>query len=103
MGYKNVCLDCRKAFNQGTDYNNIRPTTCPECGKLMIQVNQKFRPPKKDDLKNWKIVDLLIRNGFTYHTLYGENYQQIHEYPKSYKEAEDFVIKYKSKFLRYGN
>ena len=24
MGYKNVCFDCRKAFNQGTDLINIR-------------------------------------------------------------------------------
>ena len=46
MGYKNVCFDCRKAFNQGTDLINIRESKCPECGILMTQVTHRFRPAK---------------------------------------------------------
>lgn len=51
MGHQNVCFDCRKAFNQGTDWDNIRESKCPECGTLMTQVAHRFRPPKQNDIK----------------------------------------------------
>ena len=43
MGHKKVCLNCRKAFNDNTNFEQ----NCSECGQKMNLVNHKFRPPKR--------------------------------------------------------
>ena len=67
----------------------------------MTPINQKFKPPKKDDLKEWQIVNFLIKSGYTYDRIYID-FLAIKEYPNNLKEAEEFVEKYKSKFRRNG-
>ena len=103
MGFKNVCFDCRKAFNQGTDFNNIRESKCPECGTLMKQVTHRFRPPKQNDVKKWDVAKFLMNNGFLYEHVYKrickirgltvlENYAT---YPENMRDAKEFVEMYK--------
>src|SRR5690606_31330077 len=70
MGHKKVCLNCRKAFNQNSDFEIQSGFSCPECGQKMVEVNHKFRPPKKADLKSWNVVKFLIENGFLYQHVY---------------------------------
>ena len=101
MGYKIVCLTCRKAFSTGPDY--LKPEKCSECGNDYIFYNHKFRPPKKDDLKAWKVVSFLYERGFTYQhiykdrTLYHWSSRENHaDYPKTLEEAKEFVTKYQS-------
>jgi rRNA maturation endonuclease Nob1 len=37
MGYKSVCLGCRKAVSQGTDFTTFKKDkVCPHCGKRMV-------------------------------------------------------------------
>ena len=48
MGYKNICLNCKISFNQGTDFDKIFLLNCTTCGSAMTQVDQKFKPPKKN-------------------------------------------------------
>ena len=109
MGYKNVCLTCRKAFNMGTDNDNIRQAKCPECGDLMTLMNHRFRPPKKDDIKKWDTVRYLVQNGFVYQHVYAKiemkgnvvtSVQDYVRYPETLKEAEEFVKKYKRQALK---
>jgi len=76
------------------------PGQCPECGNSYVFYNHKFKPPKKDDLKAWKVVSFLYEHGFTYQHIHKdfsnlriENYA---DYPKNLDEAKEFVIKYKS-------
>ncbi|MBS1503470.1 MAG: hypothetical protein JST32_15485 [Bacteroidetes bacterium] len=101
MGYKNVCLSCRKAFSMGLEGHN--PQKCPECGNDFIRYNHKFRPPKRDDLKAWQIISFLHQHGFTYQHVYKDvsRYQRYKaenqaEYPSTLEEAKEFVVKYKS-------
>ena len=47
MGYKNVCLNCKRVENLGTDYDTFRTGECPKCSTPMDFVSQKFRPPKQ--------------------------------------------------------
>ncbi|MBO0324384.1 hypothetical protein J0X14_18900 [Muricauda sp. CAU 1633] len=107
MGHKKVCLNCRKAFNQNSDFEIQSGFTCPECGQKMVEVNYKFRPPKKSDLKAWQVSKFLIENGFSYQHIYKnidnrngladkENYV---DYPKSMSDAKKFVTVYKNQAI----
>ena len=107
MGHKKVCLTCRKAFNLNSDFEIRSGLTCPECGQKMVEVNHKFRPPKKADLKAWAVSQYLIENGFLYQHIYKEiddrkglvSKEKYVAYPTSFKEAKKFVIKYKDQAL----
>jgi hypothetical protein len=92
MGYKRVCLTCRKAFSTGRDYH--LPERCPECGSEYIFYNHKFRPPKRDDIKAWKVIDFLYENGFTFQSIFNK-YEYV-AYPENLEDAEKFVVQYKS-------
>ena len=84
MGYKNVCINCKRVESLGTDFTNFRTGTCPECKEQMHFVNHKFKPPKKSDNKSWTIVKFLIAGGY--------DFRSTHlSYPDNMKEAEEFV------------
>jgi hypothetical protein len=92
----------------GTDFDNIRPGNCPECGQSMTLMTHRFRPPKKDDDKKWLTVKYLIDNGFTYQHIYEDietkDKQKIKRinvpYPDNLRDAKEFVIKYKDQAIR---
>lgn len=93
MGYKNVCLNCKRIENLGTDRTQFSTGNCPECSRKMYFVNHKFRPPKKTDKKSWELVSFLISNGFVFQRVGAP-------YPKNLKEAKEFVVKYKDKAIK---
>ncbi len=99
MGYKNVCINCKRVESLGTDHDNFRTGNYPECSNEMIFVNHKFRPPKKTDAKAWKVVSFLIINGFEFQPITDDSGCYI-KYPESMKEAESFVTKYREKIKR---
>jgi predicted nucleic acid-binding Zn-ribbon protein len=100
MGYKKVCFNCRKAFSLGTDISVNHSSTCPECGKETFRLNHSFRPPSKDDLKKWEVVEFLKNHGFIYQHIYSEWTAKVYEglvnYPETMTEAKEFVVKYSS-------
>lgn len=66
----------------------------------MVAVKQKFKPPGKSDTKDWKIVTLLIENGFTFDSAYNEIAKNVFlkgHYPKTISEAEEFIKLYKER------
>ena len=108
MGHKVVCLDCRKSFSQGTDFEDRKDAVCPYCGQQMILLPHRFRPPKKTDLKKWETVKYLVENGFCFQHIYETIEKKEHynwtekyvEYPENLKDAKEFVEKYKSQAIR---
>lgn len=109
MGYKNICIDCRKAFNMGTDFDKIKESNCPDCGQKMILVSHRFRPPKITDDKKWQTIRYLFENGFRYQHIYKKitisangtkSYENYAEYPDNMRDAKEFVEKYKDQGLR---
>ena len=96
MGYKNVCLNCRRVENLGTDFTNFRTGDCPDCSTPMRFVSQKFRPPKKTDDKSWAVSSLLILNGFTYYTIRDVNGMAI-PYPTTIDDAKRFINAHQSR------
>lgn len=107
MGYKNVCFNCRKTFNIGTDYTKFHTGNCPECCNALVFYTQKFKPPKKDDLKGWKLISFLSERGFRFQDIYeylpADN-KRIHgikqKYPGTLPEAKEFVDKFKTQALK---
>ena len=104
MGYKAVCLDCRRSLNRAIDFGSEREYPCSECGKPMTLLSHLFKPPKKTDIKLWKTVKYLVGNGFRYQHIYETvekkngviiSYTGYVPYPDNLKEAKEFVEKYK--------
>ena len=80
MGYKSVCLSCRKAFSQGTDFTKFQSDKlCPDCGKSMAFLSQRFRPPKKTDDKKWEVVIFLVEKGFYYDHIWKKIQNGVYE------------------------
>ena len=104
MGYKSICIECRKSLNRPWDISSDKHYPCSECGKPMTLLSHRFRPPKKTDDKKWETVKFLIENGFHYDHVYqkietncnGEtSYQNYATYPDNIRDAKEFVEKYK--------
>lgn len=95
MGYKSVCLECRKAYNNFVDLDNHKKEVCPDCGESMFFLSHLFKPPKRTDHKKWKVVKFLVESGFNYYHTYTRIkpgvYSQMGKYPETMKEAEEFV------------
>ena len=101
MGHKNVCFECKKAFNMGTNVQHIKESTCPDCGNLMMLMNQRFRPPKKANEMAWKTARFLVDNGFPYQHIYDEDIIPTYvPYPETLKVAKEFVVKYKAQSIK---
>jgi ABC-type uncharacterized transport system substrate-binding protein len=94
MGNKSVCLNCRIAFSNGMDLNNIIQRICPQCKKEMVNIIYKFKPPKKIELKKWETIKYLLENGFYFQHIY-ENGKAV-KYPENINEAKIFIEKYES-------
>lgn len=108
MGYKNVCLTCRKAFNRPLNTDTLRIFKCPECGEPTVSLSHRFRPPTKDDLASWATVKLLVENGFTYDHIYlkieekngVKSYTGYAKYPENLRDAKEFIEKYKNQVIK---
>jgi len=57
---------------------------CPECGETLHFTGQAFRAPRRHAINQWKKAELLILNGFLFHSHVGP-------YPKTLSAARQFV------------
>lgn len=48
-------------------YHN-RKEKCPDCGGVMRDMGLDFKAPKKDKIKEWKIIEGLVRIGRVFHS-----------------------------------
>ncbi len=111
MGFKKVCLDCRKAFNLPMNWEERHVSTCPQCKKPMTEMYHLFQPPKHTDIKKWEVVKFLVKNGFTYFHVWetinrnskGEiiSYQNYVKYPETMNEAKKFVEEYQEQAIKH--
>lgn len=95
MGHKKVCFTCRKAFSLYEYEAKIINLTCPECGLSTILINHKFRPPKREDIKQWQLAKFLVDNGFHFQHVYKDHV--LIPYPTNMEDARTFVIDNKIK------
>ncbi|WP_316794076.1 hypothetical protein [Pedobacter frigoris] len=93
MGHKKVCFECRKAYSiNGLMFSEIEHS-CPECDCKAVVLNHKFRPPKREDTKQWDLAKFLVDHGFYFdHVNCNGSYVR---YPTTMEDAKTFVVKYK--------
>lgn len=94
--YKDIyaCFSCRKVFKQASNTEldqaakQRRQYKCPQCNEIMKDMGYDFQAPKQNDLKQWKKVEILYQNGFTYHSCGcgGPGYR-----PAKLSEVEEFL------------
>ena len=85
-----ICIACRKSFKRP---HGIELKRCPQCSGEMVRLSRKFKPPKNSDVEAWRVVEYVVNAGFSYESIHIENGQQA-RYPKTIKEAEEFVRLY---------
>ncbi len=89
---KFACFNCRKSFERNVAC--IENTmACPECKKKAFRYDHKFRPPKKEDDKQWKLVQFLKENGFYFQRILKKDGSRA-VYPENLREAAVFVKEY---------
>ena len=97
-----VCFDCRKSFERKWVPKNIF-STCPECGNQTIRYDHKFRPPKRNDDRQWTKIEFLRDHGFYFQRFYdqiGKGTFMDAKYPKDLNTAKEFAIKYKEQAIK---
>lgn len=87
-----VCFACRKSFKKPA---SDKLQKCSDCGNNLIPLNRKFKAPKKTAIEEWEVVKYLVNAGFFYQSIYLENGKTTN-YPKTIKEAKEFVVAYKN-------
>ncbi len=96
-----ACFTCQKSFKKslGKAPPNKYPSqlTCPNCGEIAYNMGRHFKPPKKNDKKQWEKVRFLFDHGFRFQKIrVGNQYPDSVPYPETLEEARKFVIKYQA-------
>lgn len=96
MGHKLVCFNCREAKSLGLDNEKWEKQNkiCTKCNEEFRILDHRFRPPKKEDVKKWKVVEFLYDNGFRYEHISDNELRSYAKVPETMKEAKLFVEKY---------
>jgi len=69
-------------------YQN-RKEKCPDCGNLMADLGLDFKAPKKDKIKEWKIIKGLLKSGKVF---YSCGCSGIGLVPKNDKEYKTYLL-----------
>jgi hypothetical protein len=62
-----VCFKCRKAFKKKPLFSAptlLQETPCPQCGRALAFVGRYFKAPPRQDIKQWRKVQLLYESGW---------------------------------------
>jgi DNA-directed RNA polymerase subunit RPC12/RpoP len=86
-----ACFDCRKTFKMPQSMPDLDLYVCPDCKQPMSMMGKAFRPPKKENLEQWKKAEILVKNGFLF-------YKNAGARPKRLKDLPEFLasMKYRS-------
>lgn len=85
--YPFVCFHCRSCFRRPVLIEGFeRP--CPRCARTAIPLWTKFKPPPRDDLKQWEKVTALVRSGFFF-------LPAGRGYPETLSEVAGFVAEHR--------
>jgi hypothetical protein len=102
-----ACFACRKCFKQrswldlladrgfatGKSHLVKRDILCPQCRRPMTNMGWDFKVPKQKDVEQWKKVELLAQNGYTFHSRcwWGEPHKGPGPRPARLRDVEPFL------------
>lgn len=63
-----VCFTCRKSWSIASRKTvrytwNDTPGNCPECNQPLIGLGLYFKPPKQNDIREWRKVEAMVHAG----------------------------------------
>ncbi len=99
-----ACFECRKSFKRDNisywseKEPQIEPL-CPECGGEMWWMGRTFKAPKQDDVKQWRKVETLRRNGIDFHS-YGSH--GLGKFPRLMNEVAPFLERVRRRTEKEG-
>ena len=79
-----ACFNCRKMFNLYWP-----PSACPMCKQPMYDMGWDFKPPRKDDTKQWLKVSILYRKGVRWKSPISGCYGLGHNF-RTVREAKEY-------------
>jgi hypothetical protein len=85
-----ACVSCRRSFKRRRSWPLPDKLACSHCGEEALRVSQKFKPPARDDVRQWNKVSALLRAGFRFESV-GE------PYPKTLSEVSAFAARHPRK------
>jgi hypothetical protein len=70
--YHFVCFDCRKSFSYEANWKDLTTQAhiCPQCGQSLVNMGRKFKPPRQQDVKQWKKIEIIRKAGRHYYPKY---------------------------------
>jgi len=92
-----ACFNCKKSFKRHVDTSPCdypRALSCPECGENSVNLGRNFKPPKRNDEKQWKKVKYLVDHGFYFQKIRIDINDDPIPYPSTLEEAKVFVKEY---------
>ncbi len=101
-----ACFRCRKCFKQRSsmevmgrkrlEQGEKRVVLCPQCRKPMTNMGWDFHVPKQMDVEQWKKVELLAENDFTFHSrCRGQSHTCPGFRPRRLRDVKPFLEKQK--------
>jgi len=97
--FPHACFACRKVFRKP---HGKLVRLCPQCAAPMTMLGRKFHTPRHSDREQWKKVELLVKHGFRFETVYraiNSGGQIAVPYPRSLSEVRDFVAEFRGQAL----
>jgi len=99
-----ACFACRRSFKRvvpASFFDQSPVLTCPGCGGRAVGLSPKFKPPRRDDLEQWRKVRALVAGGcFFWGGRYPERLSEVPAFLQQQKpHIEDLMTRYPDHFL----
>jgi hypothetical protein len=89
-----ACFECRRSFKRGYE-PGVAERPCPACGRAAYRLDRKFKPPPRNDIKQWQKVRFLYEHGFRFQSVPHVVPGQAVPYPETLAEARLFVQRFR--------
>jgi len=89
--FPHACFACRKVFRKPF---SVDGRCCPQCAGELVILGRKFHTPKSTNRAQWRKVQLLVKHGFFFQSVY-RAFIAV-SYPRTLAEVPAFVAEFKS-------
>jgi hypothetical protein len=95
-----TCFACRRTFKRPFE-RGVVYRKCPHCGGQALQMDIRFRPPRKNDDRQWAKVRFLVEHGFVFQKVFRHAGGDPERYPENMDQAREFVVEFSDQALHF--